>query len=138
MKRSGSAKVGKQMHTYFRKGVGMILHMTRWSRPEIQNSVRELARFGSGLAEVHIKAMHWAMEYCKSMPNRGWTLKPKREWDGKDKTFKFCIHGLTDSDYAQCLITYRSVSGYAAFLGGAPVSVKSVVERVVMLSVTEA
>ena len=135
---SESAKVNRKRHTYFRQGVGKLLHMTRWSRPEVQNSVRELARHGCTPCEAHIKAMHRAMEPCASTPNRGWTLNPERKWDGKDRSFKFRIHGMADSDYAKCPVTRRSVSGYAAFLEGAAVSVKSSMQRVVALSVTKA
>lgn len=51
-------KVGKERHTYFRSGVGKLLHLTRWSRPEVQNAVRELARQGSALNEAQIKGLH--------------------------------------------------------------------------------
>eukprot|EP00957_Ditylum_brightwellii_P040221 3042801-Ditylum_brightwellii.AAC.1 len=79
--------VGSKRHTYFRSGVGMLLHMTMWSRPEVQNSVKELTRQGSTTVNAHVKAMHCAMEYCVATPNRVWLLKPTKVWDGKDKTF---------------------------------------------------
>ena len=135
---SDGAKVDSKRHTYFRKGVGKLLHMTRWSRPEVQNSVRELARHGSKPCEAHVKAMHRVMDHCKGTAKRGWSLNPDRKWDGKDKSFKFCVHGMSDSDFAKCPVTRRSVSGYAAFLEGAAVSVKSAMQRTVALSVTEA
>jgi hypothetical protein len=31
----------------YRKGVGKLLHVTRWTRPDIMNSVRELSRFAA-------------------------------------------------------------------------------------------
>ena len=74
---SEGAKVGNKRHMYFRQGVGKLLHMTRWSRPEVQNSVRELARQGSAPCEAHIKAMHRTTEHCMGTPNRGWSLKPE-------------------------------------------------------------
>ena len=43
-----------------------------------------------------------------------------------------------NSDYAKCPVTRRSVSVYATFLEGAPVTVKSAMQSVVALSVTEA
>ena len=46
------------------------------------------------------------------------------------------MYGLAYSDYAKCLSTRRSVSGYAAFLEGAAVSVKSSMQRIVALLVT--
>eukprot|EP00957_Ditylum_brightwellii_P110690 8441307-Ditylum_brightwellii.AAC.1 len=35
--------VGIKRHTYYRSGVGKLLHMTSSLCPEVQNSVRELA-----------------------------------------------------------------------------------------------
>ena len=132
------SKVDSKKHTYYRKGVGKLLHMTSWSRPEVQNSVRELARQGSAPSEAHIKSMHHAMAYCCSTRKRDWELKPRREWNGKDCTFEFEVHGLANSDYAKCPSTRRSVSGYSTFLDGAPVTVKSAMQKVVALSVTKA
>ena len=71
-------------------------------------------------------------------PERGWYLRPSRVWDGIDKDFEFIIRGVSDSDYAKCPVTRRSVSGYATFLEDAPVSVKSAMQKTVALSVTEA
>eukprot|EP00957_Ditylum_brightwellii_P196591 14978675-Ditylum_brightwellii.AAC.3 len=79
--------VGSKRHTCFRSGVGKLLHMTGWLRPEVQNSIRELARQGNTPASAHINAMHCAMEYCAATTKCGWSLKPTRVWDGKDKTF---------------------------------------------------
>ncbi len=87
---------------------------------------------------MHVKAMHHTMEYCTCTPERGWLLKPNRRWDGKDKNFEFIVSGQSDSDYAKCPSTRRSVSGYACYLEGAPVSVKSAMQKTVALLVTEA
>ena len=35
--------VNQKMQRYYRSGVGKLLHMMRWSRPDIYNSVRELS-----------------------------------------------------------------------------------------------
>ena len=135
---SKGAKVEITRHSYYCKGVGKLLHMTRWSRPKTQNAVQELARHGSAPCEDHVKSMHRAMEHCMATPKKGWTLKPEQKWDSKDKSFKFQVHRLADSDYAKCPVTRRSVSGFAAFLEGAAVSVKSAMQQIVALSVTEA
>ena len=112
--------------------------MAGWSRPDIQNAVRELSRHGSAPNEAHIKAMYISMEYVRSTPERGWYLNPSREWDDKDKEFKFVIRGCTDSDYAKCPTTRRSVSGNLTFLGDASIIVRSLMQKLVALSVTEA
>eukprot|EP00957_Ditylum_brightwellii_P123080 9384271-Ditylum_brightwellii.AAC.1 len=82
--------------------------------------------------------MHRVMEHCRATPKRGWRLKPTRAWDGKDKSFEFYIKGMADSDYAKCPVMRRSVSGYATFLEDAPINVKSIMQKIVALSVTEA
>ena len=43
-------------------------------------------------------------------------MNPDRRWNGIDKTFKFKITGKSDSDFANCVDTRRSVSGWAVYL----------------------
>ena len=112
--------------------------MMRWSRPEIQNSVRELARHFQGAVDGHVKAMHIVMQYVIRTPNRGLTLKPNRVWDGKDRNFEFIIEGRSDSNYATCPDTRRSISGWRVKFESCPIINKSVMQKVVALSVTEA
>ena len=38
-------QVDDKMQSTYRSGIGKLLHMMRWTRPEIMNSVRELSRF---------------------------------------------------------------------------------------------
>ena len=84
----------KDQKTY-RSGVGKLLHMMRWSRPEILNSVRELSRFMSGASKAHLKAMLRLMKYVVCTPERGWFLNPQTRWNGKDDNeFKKKFYGL--------------------------------------------
>jgi hypothetical protein len=48
----------------YRKGVGKLLYVTRWTRPDIMNYVRELSRFAGGALMAHMKAMYRCMAYC--------------------------------------------------------------------------
>ena len=77
------------------------------------------------------------MKYCTATPNRGWYLKANRTWGGS-KDFEFEIEGLYDSDYAKCPDTHRSVTAWWVKLEGAAVSVKSAIQKIVTLLVTEA
>ena len=129
--------VGADMQSHYRTGVGKLLHMMRWTRPEIQNSVRELSKYMSGATLAHVKAMHRVMDYCVATPKRGLLLKPERTWDGSPD-FEFVITGRSDSDYAKDTDTRKSVSGSAVFLEGSPVVMRSSTQRSVTLSVTEA
>ena len=130
--------VSSDRMTKYRSGVGKLLHLTKWSRPDIQNVVRELSRFMMKALNAHEVAMRRVMEYCIATSERGLCLKPTGKWNGKDKDYLFKIHGMSDSDYAKDPETRRSVSGYATFLNDAPVTAKSKMQECVTLSVTEA
>ena len=126
----------KQKQTFFRSGIGKLLHMMRWSRPEVMNRVRECSRYMSGAVMAHIAAMKRTMRYVVATPNRGLTLKPFGRWDGS-KNYEFVIEGWSDSEYAKDA-SRRSVNGWSTFLNGAPVSYRSKMMPIVALSVTEA
>ena len=77
------------------------------------------------------------MAYCVRTRNRGATLKPNCEWNGK-KDFKFMIDGRSDSNYATNPDTRKSVTGCHVLLNRAPVAWRSSTKKHVTLSVTEA
>ncbi len=137
-------EVDANTQTKFRSGVGKLLHLMRWwssSRPEVYNSVRDLSRHGHNCNVGHIKAMKRVMKYCWDTGDMGWwVLNPKRKRDRTKNRdcFEFKISGRLDSDYACCHTTRRSVTGLCVFLEGAAISVKSVMQKIVALSVTEA
>ena len=137
VKGDDATNLKQEQQTKYRSGVGKLLHMMRWSRPEILNAVRELSRYMSGATPAHMKAMLRLMKYCTGTPERGWTLKPNRKWDGSPK-HKFIISGLSDSDYAKDVDTRRSVTGTAVFLEGSCIGARSSTQKTVALSVTEA
>jgi hypothetical protein len=73
----------------YRSGVGKLLHMMKWTRPEILNAVRELSRVMSEATKAHIKAMYRLMKYCIATPNRGILLTAKHEVGWKQR-FRIC------------------------------------------------
>jgi hypothetical protein len=126
----------EQQQTY-RSGVGKLLHMMKWTRPDILNAVRELSRFMTGASAAHLNAMYRTMKYCCGTANRGLFLHPDTVWDG-DPDFEFVVSGRSDSDYAKDPERRRSVSGYSTFLHGAPVTTRCRMQGCVTHSVTEA
>ena len=120
----------------YRKGTGILLHMMRWSRPEVLNSVRELSRHLKDGTKKHYKAMIRIMKYCVSKPRRGVYLKPKRTWDGKSK-MEMRISGMSDSEYMKDP-SRHSVNGWICFLEGCPINCASKMMPIIALSVTEA
>ena len=81
-----------------------------------------------------MKALLRIMKYCVDHPNRGWTLKPNRQWNGIDKDHEFEITGQADSNYATCVETRKSITGLMVKLENAIVAVKSGMQRIVALS----
>lgn len=123
--------------TKYRSGVGKLMYLMQYSRPEIYNAVRDLARHMKAPSQVHYDAMLRVMKYCVETPNRGLTLKPEGKWDGS-RDFLFTISGRSDSDYAKCEDTRKSVSGYRVLLNGAPIVFKSATQKRAAQSVSEA
>ncbi len=111
--------------------------MTQWSRPGVFNATRGCARHMSAPRKPHMKALIHLIKHIVRTKNRGLVLKPNRIWRG-NKDFKFRIGGRLDSDYAANTDDRRSVSGGRVFLENAPIIQRSVTQKFVTLSVTEA
>jgi hypothetical protein len=137
VKGNDGTNINAELQFKYRSGVGKLLHMMRWSRPEILNAARDLSKYMSGATLAHMKALIRVMHYCHDTPEQGLLLKPKRKWNG-DPSFEFIITGYSDSDYAKDTDTRRSVSDTAVMLEGSPVSMQSNTQKSVTLSVTEA
>ena len=126
----------EKLQNQYRSGVGKLLHMMRWSRPELLNSVRECSKAMKTSAYAHLKMMYQIMNYCVTTPNRGLLLKPQGTWNG-DKDFEFKIDGYADANYATNIENRKSVSGYSVFMCKAPVGMKSGGQKSVTLSTAE-
>ena len=121
----------------YRSGVGKLIHMMKWSRPDVLNAVQDLMRHMSKAMLCHVKAMKRVMTYLTMMVDYGLMLEPNAKWDGS-KEFEFEVTGHSDSDFAKDPATCKSVSGWAVFLNGVPISMRSKMQDCTTLSVTEA
>jgi hypothetical protein len=129
--------LGPNEQATYRKGVGKLLHLARWSRPDIFNAVRECSRYGGRATKRHMDQMLRIMKHCVNTLTLGWMMSPDRKWSG-EPTHNFVITGLSDSDYAKDPKTRRSVSGRVVKLEGSVINCKSKMMPTVALSVTEA
>ena len=120
----------------FRSGVGKLLHLAKWSRPDIKNSVRELSRGMAQSTETAYKSMQRVMKYCVATPNRGLLLAPTGIWTGRADE-ELIIKGMSDTTYASDVDTRKSVMGRTTFLNDAPIIMRSKMKQYVDLSVTE-
>ena len=128
--------LGDAQQSDYRKGTGILLHMMRWSRPEVLNAVRELSRHLKDGTKKHYKQMIRVMKYCVGKARRGYYMQPDREWDGRSR-MKIRIKGKSDSEYMKDP-SRHSVNGWACYLEGCAVSMASKMMPVIALSVTEA
>jgi hypothetical protein len=86
-----SDKLNPKKHSRYQTGVGKLLYLTKHSRPDISNDVRELWRHCHDQTEAHWDAMCECIHYVRATPTRGLLLKPMGSWDRKDRNFKFKI-----------------------------------------------
>jgi hypothetical protein len=134
---SSGDELNEKEQKRYRTGIGKLLYLLRWSRPDILNITRKLSRHFLKANEAHMKAMRRVMTFCVNTIDSGLCVKPKGEWNGfLNETFE--INGVSDSDYAKDMITQQSVSGHVVFLNEVLVSARSKMQECVTLSVTEA
>ena len=135
---SNGEPLSEEEKKVYRSGVGKLLFLMRYSRPDILNAVRELSKFMSDGATIdHRNMMRQTMNYVIHTKNRGLCLNPVMDIiNPKSDAFK--VKGRSDSNYATNVETRKSVSGLEVTLNNAPVVMRSIGQKIVALSVTEA
>jgi hypothetical protein len=105
--------VDSKRNTYYRSGVGKLIHLKRRSRPE-NFAMRDLSTYNTNCTEEHIEAMHWAIIFATTTPKLGLTLAPLGDWD-RDPPFEFNIRGYADASYKPYHDTLMNIGGHAVF-----------------------
>ena len=118
-----------------RKLVGMLLFLTKFSRPDIANAVRELSKVNNRANQAHVKEMLRTIKFV--LDTRHWSLKYKITGSDRRK-LKWFFRALCDSDFAGDKDNRLSVLGFGIYLFGFLVSWKSRAMRTHALSSTEA
>ena len=102
-------KVNAQDQETYRSGVGTLLYLTKHSRPDISNPVRELSKTMDAPAPAHVKEMYKLIKFVLSTKDYGLKfklIKSMRKW---------VLKALNDSDFASDKETRISVFGYVIF-----------------------
>ena len=86
----------------------------------------------------HIMALYQLMDYCVATKKRGLLLKPKGQWNRRDKKYKFKVSGVSDTKFCKDKITHKNVGGHSIYLNWALVAIACQMQKIVVLSVTEA
>ncbi|GAB2269349.1 hypothetical protein Dimus_038770 [Dionaea muscipula] len=112
----------------YRRLVGQLLYLTM-TRPDISYAVQHLSQFLSSPRQPHMIAMRHLLGYLQHTASKG-LFYPVQSL--------LKITGFSDADWAACLVTRRSLTGYCIFLGHSLVSWKTKKQATVSRSSAEA
>ena len=125
-------KVTEKEQALYRSGVGTLLYLTKHSRPDITNGVRELSKGMDGASKFPLRELRRVAKSVLDTKNLGLHIVPTMS-DGI-----WQLEALSDSDFANDNKTKIIVYGYIVFLCGVPIAWKSKTMKSVDLSTTAA
>src|SRR5712671_6170731 len=111
-----------QENTLYQSLIGSLIYLANATRPDIAYAVGRLASFMDCYEQDHWNAAIRVLRYLKGTRSLGLTL-------GGNSSLE--LVGYSDSDYANCLDTSRSVGGYCFHLGSGVISWSSRKQRTV-------
>jgi hypothetical protein len=130
-----SEQISEHMQAEYRSAVGSLLYLIKYSRPDIANCVRELAKCMDKATTAAYKEMKRIMSFVVQTKTKGLIIKPIVL---NEKEIIWDIMMYTDSDWAGDKECRRSVTGFIIYFMGAPIFWKSRLQKTVSLSSTEA
>ena len=126
--------VSLEEHRTYRSGVGILLYLVKFSRPDISNAVRELSKANDGADRSSFKCLLRTIKYVLDTRN----LFLKYEVDPKMMDKRWSIKTFCDSDFAGDKTSRISVTGYCIYVLDCLVAWKSRSQKHIILSSTEA
>ncbi|GKD28484.1 ribonuclease H-like domain-containing protein [Tanacetum coccineum] len=114
--------------TEYHKLIGKLIYLTH-TRPDISYFVHCLSQFMHKPLRSHLEIALRVLRYLKSNPCKGVHIvrQPKAS-----------LEAFVDADWAKCLITYKSVTGFCIKLNGSLISWKSKKQHTLSKSSAEA
>jgi hypothetical protein len=126
-------KISEEDQKVYRSGVGSLLYLVKYSRPDISNAVRELAKGMSAATPAAFKELQRVLKFVLQTKNYGLYIEPNG-----DSMQRWELVVYTDSDWAGDKDNRHSVTGYIMYLMNVPILWKSRLQKTVALSSTEA
>ena len=113
----------------YRGCIGSLRYLADTTRPDIDEAVSKMSRYSNDPGMEHWMGVKRIMRFLKGTTEYG-----IRYTSGESTE----LHAYSDADYAGCVDSRRSVSGYIAMLAGGPVIWGSRKQQCVTLSTMEA
>ncbi|GJX04226.1 ribonuclease H-like domain-containing protein [Tanacetum coccineum] len=111
----------------YQKLMGKLIYLTN-TRPDISYVVYCLSQFMHSPLTSHLKIAFKIVRYFKSCPGLGIHIA---------KTSGMFLNAYSAADWAKCVVTRKSVTGYCVFLNNSLVSWKSKKQNTLSKSLTE-
>ena len=112
----------------YRRLVGRLVYLTS-TRPDIAFATQQLSQFMSKPTKAHHAAAIRVLRYLKGCPGKGLFFP---------RTCSPHLLGFSDADWATCIDSRRSITGYCFFIGNSLVSWKTKKQTIVSCSSSEA
>ena len=107
------------------------MYLTKYSRPDITNAVRELSKSMDGASKLQLQELRRVAKFVLDTKHLGLHIVPAMN----DEIWQ--LEALSNSDFANDKETRISVYGYIVFFCGVPIAWKSNSMKSVVLSSTE-
>ena len=85
--------------TMYQSGVGMLIHLMKWSCAEISYAVSELSKYMKKTNRSHVLAMYHLFHHVLATKERGLVVEPSESWNGLLE-FLFKITRMSDASFA--------------------------------------
>ncbi|POM61105.1 Integrase catalytic core protein, partial [Phytophthora palmivora] len=120
----------------YRQAVGSVMYLMVGTRPDMAFYMREVSQFLANPGMEHWKAVIRGLKYLSGTKEYGLLLGGSSDITSENLADQLVAY--SDSDYANCPDTRRSVGGYVTMLASSPISWLSRKHHTVVLSTTEA
>lgn len=104
---------GKEVIFPYREAVGSLMYLANGTRPDICFAVNFVSRYMEKPTEIHVGAVKRIIKYLKGTLNFGLIYFSNTNFD---------VRCYSDADYAGCLDTRKSTTGYCVTMGGSILS----------------
>jgi hypothetical protein len=121
----------------YANAVGSLMYLAITCRPDIAYVVSLFSRFMQSPCREHWEGVKNIFRYLKYTSSLGITYGDKSRFNARNQNVNL-LEAYSDSDWAGCNASRRSLSGYVLMLNGGPIQWKSKLQTIVSQSSTEA